>query len=173
MPCADGTGSTPCRGPRYRAFLGRFTRTDELRLQSLCGRRAFLFRPLSRFRSQGPFFLRSGGKIGFSIFVNDGVPDAGRLELLSISYRSFMRLGRVPRFPSRCLRLQDEGKSPEMERPPFQEAMTLSRFELLTFRLGGGRSIQLSYRIALINIEEKQDNFKFPQLLFRSCLHHF
>ncbi len=29
--------------------------------------------------------------------------------------------------------------------------MILSRFELLTFRLGGGRSIQLSYRIDLQN----------------------
>ncbi len=39
----------------------------------------------------------------------------------------------------------------------------LSRFELLTFRLGGGRSIQLSYRISSI----RYDNIAFFQYKYK------
>ena len=35
----------------------------------------------------------------------------------------------------------------KQKRPIPEPLLILSRFELLTFRLGGGRSIQLSYRI--------------------------
>lgn len=46
-------------------------------------------------------FLRNGEEIGFSIFVNDGVQDAGRLELLSVSYRSIIGHGRVTEIKDR------------------------------------------------------------------------